>query len=223
MKKSLAAIVTCDTVLLCGWCKFRLSTLQIAQTCVTPTNKMKSFYDAIIVNYGTMTNIILIGDSLIADNDWQSRMSLHNVQNFGVPGATTTDVLNMLPGIKNRTEKVDIIMVMVGTNDLLSDNYYFIQTLKQIIIKLRKNHPLAEIIVSSLFPMNLPHNTIPSFNTHIETLTIQTGSCYLNTHDKFLNSKVEIFQGDGVHITANAYEIWARTLLEHIAFLIEDD
>jgi len=32
-----------------------------------------------------------------------------------------------------------------------------------------------------------------------------------------------IFQEDGVHLTAAAYEIWTRALLEHIAFLVEDD
>lgn len=132
----------------------------------------------------------------------------------------------MLPGIKKQTEEVDIIMVMVGTNDLLSDNYHFMDTLKKIVMQLRGNYPLAEILVTSLFPMDLPHlpdNTISSFNIHIENLTTQTGNCYLNTHDKFLSSKAAIFQSDGVHITPNAYEIWARTLLEHIAFLIEDD
>lgn len=173
-----------------------------------------------------MTHILLIGDSLIADNDWQSRMNLHAVQNFGVPGATTFEVLGMLPGIKKRTKEIDIIMVMVGTNDLLSDNYHFISTLKKIVIQLREDYPLAEILLTSLFPMvlpHLPHNTISSFNTHLETLTTQTGSCYLDIHDKFLSSSDAIFQNDGVHITANAYEIWARTLLEHIAFLIEDD
>ncbi len=52
---------------------------------------------------------------------------------------------------------------------------------------------------------------------------MQTGCCYLDTHIKFLNSEAAVFQRDGVHITEAAYEIWARNLLEHIAFLIEDD
>jgi len=156
-------------------------------------------------------------------------MNPHKVQNFGVPGATAGDLLNMLPNIKEQTKGVDVIdviMVAVGTNDLLTDNYQFIKTLKAIVVQLRQNYPKAEILVNNLFPMHLPHlphNAITSFNTHIEALTIQTGCCYLDTHIKFLNSGAVIFQGDGVHITEAAYEIWARNLLEHIAFLIEDD
>jgi len=173
-----------------------------------------------------MTKLLLLGDSLVADHDWQPRMSGYKVQNFGVPGATASDLLDMLPGIKRQADEIDIIMVMVGTNDLLMDNYTFIETLKDIIIQLRKDHPLAEILVSSLFPMNLPHlpdNTVSSFNTHIEAITTQTGCCFLDTHAKFLKSDAAIFQSDGVHITRAAYEIWTHTLLEHIAFLIEND
>jgi lysophospholipase L1-like esterase len=173
-----------------------------------------------------MTQLLLLGDSLIADFEWQPRMSLFEVENFGLPGATADDLLDMLPDIKDQTDMVDIIMVMIGTNDLLSDNYKFIHTLKEIVIQLRKNYPIAEILVSSLFPMNLPHfpdNTISSFNTHIEAITAQTGCCFLDTHTKFLKSDAIIFQNDGVHITDAAYEIWAHTLLEHIAFLIEND
>lgn len=173
-----------------------------------------------------MTQIILLGDSLVADYEWQRRMNLLKVQNFGVPGATANDLMGMLPYIKKHTAVVDIILVMVGTNDLLSDNYRFIDTIKKIIIQLRKNYPLSDILVNSLFPMDLPHlpnNTISSFNTLIEAIATQTGSCFLDTHTIFLNSNAAIFQADGVHITGAAYEIWAKTLLEHIAFLVEND
>ena len=173
-----------------------------------------------------MTQLLLLGDSLIADFDWQPRMSSYKVQNFGLPGATAGDLLDMLSDIKNQTGVVDLIMVMVGTNDLLTDNYRFIDTLKKITVQLQKNYPLAEILANSLFPMDLPHlpdNAIPSFNTHIEAITTQTGCCFLDTHTKFLKSDAVLFQSDGVHITAAAYEIWAHTLLEHIAFLMEND
>ncbi len=173
-----------------------------------------------------MTHLLLLGDSLVADFEWQPRMGSHKVQNFGLPGATANDVLAMLPDIEKQTDVVDLIMLMVGTNDLLAENYKFINALKKIIIQLRKNYPLAEILVNSLFPMYLTHlseNTIQSFNTHIESITIQTGCCFLDTCSKFLQSDATMFQSDGVHITEAAYEIWAQTLLEHIAFLIEND
>ncbi len=173
-----------------------------------------------------MIQLLLLGDSLVADYEWQRRMNLLKVQNFGAPGATASDLMGMLPHIKQKTTAVDIVMVGVGTNDLLSENYTFIQTLKKIIVQLRKDYPLSDILINSLFPMHLPHlpnDTISSFNTHIEAITTQTGCCFLDTHSKFLKSDAAIFQNDGVHITEAAYEIWAQTLLEHIAFLVEND
>jgi lysophospholipase L1-like esterase len=173
-----------------------------------------------------MTQVLLLGDSLIAYHDWQSRMPSYQVTNFGAPGATTSDLFASLPAIKQHVGTTDVITIMVGTNDLLSGNYEFINTLKKILVQLSRDFPTAEILVSSLFPMELPHmsdHTIPNLNSHIEAFTMQTGCCFLDTHSRFSDSTRPIFQQDGVHITEAAYEIWARTLLEHIAFLIEND
>ena len=173
-----------------------------------------------------MTQILFLGDSLVADYDWQSRMPSYKVTNLGVPGALTADLLSSLPDIKQQVKYADVILLMVGTNDLLSGNFEFINTLKKIFVQLSHDFPTAEVLVNSLFPMELPHMsdyTIANLNSHIEALTMQTGCCFLDTHSRFSDSDQMIFQEDGVHITETAYEIWARALLEHIAFLIEND
>jgi lysophospholipase L1-like esterase len=173
-----------------------------------------------------MTQILLLGDSLIADHDWQSRMPSYKVKNFGVPGVMASDLLAALPDIKNQAKYADVIMVMVGTNDLLNGNSEFINTLKKIFVQLSHDFPTAEILVNSLFPMQLPNMedyTIPNLNCHIEAFTMQTGCCFLDTHRRLIDSDQPIFQEDGVHLTEEAYEIWTRALLEHIAFLIEND
>ncbi len=173
-----------------------------------------------------MTQILLLGDSLVADHDWQSRMPSYNVINFGVPGSMAADLLTSLPDIKQQTYYADIILVMVGTNDLLSGNFAFIDTLKKIFVQLNHDFPTAEILGNSLFPMQLPHiseQTIANFNSQIEALTVQTGCCFLDAHSRLNDADQPIFQEDGVHLTEAAYEIWTRALLEHIAFLIEND
>jgi lysophospholipase L1-like esterase len=117
-------------------------------------------------------------------------------------------------------------MVMVGTNDLLAGNFEFINTLKKIFVQLNRDFPTAEILANSLFPMQLPHmseQTIANLNSHIATFTVQTGCCFLDTYRRFRDTDQPIFLEDGVHLTEAAYEIWARALLEHIAFLIEND
>ncbi|MFT5702031.1 MAG: lysophospholipase L1-like esterase [Desulforhopalus sp.] len=173
-----------------------------------------------------MTQVLLLGDSLVASNNWQTRLGSCRVTNLAMPGVMTSDVFSSLDDVKVEQPYADLIMLMVGTNDILTGNYEFIHTLRKICVRLCKNYPSAEILITSIFPMVLPHlpyNTISSLNCHIEALTMQTGCCYLDIHSRLKDSPVTIFQEDGVHVTEKTYEIWSRSLLEHIAFLIEDD
>lgn len=173
-----------------------------------------------------MIKLLFLGDSLVADYNWQAHMSACKVENFGVPGATAEDLLASLPTVKAKTQNPEVIVIMIGTNDLLSGNNDFHASLKNILIELSNDYPTAEILVTSLLPMLLPHlpeNAISSLNAHIEALTMVTGSCFLDIHKRFAGSDKQLFQEDGVHLTDAAYAIWTRSLIEHLAFLIEND
>lgn len=173
-----------------------------------------------------MTKILILGDSLVADHDWQARMPSFKVENLGVPGATASDLLASLPTIQTRAAGAEVIVVMIGTNDLLGSNDDFLVQLKNILITLSHDYPAAEILVNSLLPMelpNLPQNSVSSLNTHMEAITMRTGCCFLDVHKRFSGSDKQLFQEDGVHLTDAAYAVWERALLEHIAFLVEND
>ena len=173
-----------------------------------------------------MIKLLLLGDSLVADNDWQPRMPSYAISNQGVPGIMASDLFGMLPEIKAEVPSCDLVMVMIGTNDLLTGNHDFMHTIKKILVQLSQDYASAEVLVCGLCPMHLPHlpaNTIESINYHIEAISMQTGCCYLNSHNRLQAATEPIFAEDGVHLTEVAYEIWTRTLLEHIAFLIEDE
>lgn len=173
-----------------------------------------------------MTQVLLLGDSLVASHNWQSRLNSCKVTNLGVAGIMTSDVLSILDDVKKEQPFADIIMLMVGTNDILTGNFEFIHALRKICVQLCKNYPASEVLITSIFPMDLPHlpyNTVSSLNCHIEALTMQTGCCFLDIHSRLKDSTEPVFLEDGVHVTGETYEIWSRSLLEHIAFLIEDD
>jgi lysophospholipase L1-like esterase len=173
-----------------------------------------------------MTQVLLLGDSLVASHDWQNRLTSCKVTNLGTAGIMTSDVLSSMDEIKKEQAYADIIMLMVGTNDILTGNFEFIHSLRKICVQLNHNYPAAEVLITSIFPMDLPHlpyNTVSSLNCHIEALTMQTGCCFLDIHSRLKDLPHPIFEEDGVHVTEETYEIWSRSLLEHIAFLIEDD
>lgn len=168
----------------------------------------------------------MLGDSLVAGFDWQKRIHKFAVRNCGMPGATTHELLSTMPRLKSYYSSVRLIMLMIGTNDLVLGNYNFIEDLKKVILFLTHNYPGAELLVNSLLPMRLPHlgkNSVVRINGQIEALCRQTGSCYVDVYARFLLTEGPLFQADGVHITDAGYEIWARTLLEHIAFMLESD
>jgi lysophospholipase L1-like esterase len=169
---------------------------------------------------------LFIGDSLIADFDWQGRMPLFKVHNYGVHGENVQDLLTRLPNIEQEVTSAEIILVMIGINNIISEDYAFIDQLRKVIIRLRKKYPQADIIINSLPPIKielLVDNAITHLNENIEEIAHQTGCCYLSNFAKTEGKGGEIFQEDGIHLTGDTYEVWARSILEYVAFLLEDD
>ncbi len=169
---------------------------------------------------------LILGDSLVAWFNWQKRIPHFKIHNCGVPGATTNELLLTIPRLKTNYTSPQLIMLMIGTNDVIMNNYEFLDDFKKVIIFLTKNYPSAELLVCSLLPIRyngLGKKVITNVNTNIEIVCRKTGCCYIDVYSKFLLTGGPLFQEDGVHITDTGYEVWARTVLEHIAFLLEND
>ncbi len=170
------------------------------------------------------SNFLFLGDSLIADFNWQARMHHFKILNRGVQGETAQGLLNRIPEIAQDIDPPELILVMIGTNNLIIEDYSFLETLRQSVITLTSRYPTAEVITNSMFPCQLPWvamDTLQRINTEIEAMTRQTGSCYLDMFHK-LKPNSDFFQSDGVHLTTKAYDLWSKSILEFVAFLIED-
>ncbi len=173
----------------------------------------------------TQGTFLFLGDSLIADFNWQERMHHFDIINSGVPGETTQGLLNRLPAIMDSVKNPELIFLMIGTNNLIIEDYSFIESLRKIIVKLTTRYPTAEVITNSLLPCQLPWlnmETLQKLNKMIEPMTQQTGSCYLDMFTKFKPTS-DYFQSDGIHLTPKAYDLWSKGILEYVSFLIEDD
>ncbi len=168
---------------------------------------------------------LFLGDSLIADFDWQKRMNHFKILNYGLAGETTQGLLNRIPSITKEVDNPGLILLMVGTNNLIIEDYSFVSDLQEIIVQLTSRYPATEVITNSLLPCQLPWiktEALERINKQIEPMTQQTGSCYLDMYSK-IKPNPEYFQGDGVHLTPKAYDLWAKCILEFVSFLIEDD
>jgi hypothetical protein len=91
---------------------------------------------------------------------------------------------------------------------------------------LTNRFPETEIIVNGLPLARIPvvvDNAIHHLNLNIKEMTGQTGSCYLNNFDIIAEKGESIFKQDGINLTSEAYDRWARSILEYVSFLFEDD
>ncbi|RUM42637.1 MAG: hypothetical protein DSY80_06860 [Desulfocapsa sp.] len=173
----------------------------------------------------TQGTFLFLGDSLIADYNWQERMPHFKIINHGVPGETTQGLLNRIPSITDSIKAPELILLMIGTNNLIIEDYSFLESLRQIIVTLTTKYPTTEVITNSLLPCQLPWvsmEALQRLNDMIESMTQQTGSCYLNMFSKFTPTP-DFFQSDGIHLQPKAYELWSKNILEFVSFLIEDD
>jgi lysophospholipase L1-like esterase len=173
----------------------------------------------------TQGTFLFLGDSLIADFNWQERMPHFQIVNCGEQDETAQRLLNRISSITKTVSPPKLILLMVGTNNRIIGDSDYLDSLRQIIILLTSYYPTTEIITNSLLPLQLPWlglDALEQLNSQIEPLTSQTGSCYLDIHSKFkLNP--DFLQRDGRHLTLKAYNLWSKSILEFVAFLVEDD
>ena len=169
--------------------------------------------------------LLFLGDSLLADFNWQERITHFTVINLSIPGETAQGLLNRLPTIQEQVTDPHIILIMTGTNNLLMEDYNFSRTIRKIVVYLSRCYPAADIIINSLVPIQIPwlnKKEIKRVNSTMEALSLKSGCCFLDMYAKF-STRNGLFQADGIHFTETGYNLWARSILEYIAFLLEDD
>ncbi len=169
---------------------------------------------------------LFIGDFYIAEFDWQNRIPHFEVINYGGQDETVEEVLRRIPRIEKVAPVPDIILIMTGIQNVINKDYTFVDQIRRMVIRLINRYPETEIIVNSLPNIHtdfLVEEAILHLNKSIATMARETGSCYLDNFEILKEKKAKIFKKDGIHLTAKAYDKWARSFLEFVAFLLEDD
>lgn len=181
---------------------------------------------AIATGQGNNRLGILVGDSL---SMWFPASGLPGGQlwlNQGISGENSSQILNRLEALA--VTRPDTIYVMAGTNDLrqgVSDEV-ILDNIRQIVSRLRQNHPQAQVVVESILPTRLnaiksdsearsQANRISSLNQQIAQIAKQQGAGYLNLNALFADSQGLLRQDlttDGIHLSRRGYEVWQDAL-----------
>jgi lysophospholipase L1-like esterase len=161
---------------------------------------------------------LLIGDSLIEFFDWQKRFPNEQVYNFGSAGETAEGLFSRLPNIIDRIESPDLVMIMTGTNNIAMEDYGFLFTYDKIIDLLQTNYEQASIVMTSLLPIELFFlgDAVPRANKRLKDNARHKNIIYLDLYPLFLGEDSKAitayYEADGVHLSEEGYEVWARAL-----------
>lgn len=164
----------------------------------------------------TKVNILLIGDSLLAQENWNSLLKRNDLKNDAFGGAITQQILwNIKRGELVSSPK--IVVIDGGINDLLSgvptqrvfDNY------QKIIETLRKENIN---VVAHLVLYTVDNEAI---NKEVFVLNYLLKEYFESQKIEFIDMNLQLsdrkklkpnFSVDGIHLRKEAYKIWANEL-----------
>jgi lysophospholipase L1-like esterase len=160
----------------------------------------------------------MVGDSL---SQWFPADQLPGRQlwlNQGISGDTTTGILDRIAFL-DRT-KLDTIYFMAGVNDLKrgASDREILQNIRQIIARLKRQHPQAQIVVQSILPTRseqIPNDRIDQINPLIQELARRQGVDYLDLHQQFRDGDGSLradLTTDGIHLSPQGYQVWQSAL-----------
>ncbi|MBD1896651.1 GDSL-type esterase/lipase family protein [Coleofasciculus sp. FACHB-129] len=161
---------------------------------------------------------VLVGDSLSL---WfpQERLPGGSLWlNQGISGDNSRGILKRLSAFSQT--RPDAIYVLAGINDLRqgATDETILGNLRQIVRRLRQEHPRSSIIVQSILPTRIntiPNRRIRNLNQQLAILAQQQGAGYLDIHSRFSdvegNLRVDLTT-DGLHLSGRGYEVWQSAL-----------
>ncbi len=165
-----------------------------------------------------MEDILFIGDSLIAYYDWQQRFPEFSCVNLGVPGETVAGCRSQIPRIYERYPQVDIVVVMIGTNNLVMSEFGFLGEYEQLLAELHNSYPKAIIVLCSLLPLQLTWlapSAVERLNDLLKELAKQDWGVYLDICESFQSEDpAACFGDDGVHLSDEGYRRWSAVLAD---------
>lgn len=171
---------------------------------------------------------VFLGDSLTDRGEWAELFGDATIQNRGVAGDTTRDILARLPGVvASRPARV---LLLAGVNDLAAGEPVpaIAERYGAVVAALREGAPGARVLCQSVLPVReglapkaITNRAILELNEAIARVAAERGCAYVDVRAALLDDSGQLaarFTLDGLHLTGAGYSAWAAVL----APLIQD-
>ena len=168
-------------------------------------------------------HLVFIGDSLTEWYDWQERFPAYRATNLGISGETVEELLDRRDRIRERVKDPDILFLMTGINNILSERYDITVPYREIVRNLTTWYKGTTVVVQSLLPVDMPwinNDTVRTINRHLADIAREHNAEYLDVYRYFVDENGKprpgLLSDDGVHLAAKGYEVWATTVEKHL-------
>ncbi|MEG0378577.1 MAG: GDSL-type esterase/lipase family protein [Eubacterium sp.] len=164
--------------------------------------------------------ILMIGDSLIEYGEWETLLG-RAVINRGIGGDTTYGVLRRIKGsLKKHPQK---IVLMVGINDIITGESIgtIAKQYEEILKKIEDEKQEIKVYTHQVLPCNpqklffvFDNGQAKALNSEILRLSQKYNAICIDLWDVLVEKGelIEKYTLDGVHLTEEAYKIWAEKL-----------
>ena len=177
----------------------------------------KSFFK---VN-GSKADVVMIGDSITDDAEWNELFSNISILNRGIAGDTTKGVLNRMDYIYSTNAKKAFIMI--GVNDLgknvSMDEIY--SNYEKIVSQL-KEHGIMPYIQSVLFLGEKHANKnkdVLKLNLRLKELSERENIVFIDLNKVLSENgklKKSFSSEDDIHLNGDGYSVWKNSITKYI-------
>jgi len=148
---------------------------------------------------------------------WDKYLAPLGVKNFGFGWDKIENVLWRVYHDELDGFKADKVMIMIGTNNLASNNdEEIIEGLGMLVQAVKSRQPAARVLLSGLLPRRAQEERIKKLNKAIAKLAAKMRVHFINPGKSLLNEEGKINEslfGDGLHPNEPGYQKLAISLL----------
>jgi len=163
--------------------------------------------------------LLMLGDSLVEWGDWETLLPDLRVISRGRAGELCEGLSARLFDELERTPEPDFILLMSGTNNLLSGSPQFTAMFQTMLPRLRLCCGDSAVLVCSVLPMTAPglsKESVAAVNQELRAAAEASGCRFIDMTAPFAEQCLPItrpcFLSDGVHLSTLGYQVWAKEI-----------
>ena len=177
--------------------------------------------------------LLFLGDSITqrwtdAPDVWKSHYAKYDPANFGVDGDRTQHVLWRIDNGELDHISPKVVVLLIGTNNIGSPADQIAAGNAAIVKRIHQKLPDAKVLLLGLFPRGADisdpivvqfRHKVKAVNTELAKLDDGDKTQFLDIGDKFVDPQGNISKAvlkDGLHPSAQGYEIWADAMQDKL-------